>query len=373
MNDDRRNRTIRVAHLLNPIKLYGKEKWLLAFLKHIDRERIHSIVILIERDPSLQLAEALAAEGIQSFLVRVPGRFSWKGVLEIAAILERESIDILHSHDSKADVFAFAVKCKTGARIVSTPHGWSNERDVKLQFYQLLDKQALRFFDRVSPLSSRITQCLPFRNPKKVVLIRNFIDLSTLPPPGAFDEKLVSFMGRLTPLKRVEDAIEALRFVDDREIRLQVIGDGYRRPSLERLADRFGLRERVSFLGFRADALDLLNRSATLVVPSLTEGISRVAMEAMALGKPVIGTDIPGNRELIRHGETGIIVPVRRPAAIAAAMRELLGDQARYQSISRAAKDYIEANHSAARAVKRYEELYEEMMSVGARPDPARS
>jgi glycosyltransferase involved in cell wall biosynthesis len=237
---------------------------------------------------------------------------------------------------------------------------------MKLQMYQILDKQALRFFDRVVPLSSQIVKSLPFRNPKKVVLIKNFIDLSTLPPPAPFDGRLVSFIGRLTPLKRMEDAIEALRFVNDREIRLQIIGDGRLRQPLEGLVERLGLDDRVSFLGFRADALDLLNGSAALVVPSLTEGISRVAMEAMALGKPVIGTDIPGNRELIKHGETGLIVPVRNPEAIAAAMGELLGDQARYQSISRSAKDFIEANHSAARAVKRYEELYGGLMSADA-------
>jgi len=298
--------------------------------------------------------------------VRVAGKFSWKGVHEIAAILRRESIDILHSHDSKADVFAFAVKCRTGARIVSTPHGWSNERDMKLRMYQILDKQALRFFDRVVPLSSQIVKSLPFRNPRKVVLIKNFIDLSALPPPAPFDGKLVSFIGRLTPLKRVEDAIEALRFVSDKEIRLQIIGDGRLRQPLEGLVERLGLGDRVSFLGFRADALDLLNGSAALVVLSLTEGTSRVAMEAMALGKPVIGTDIPGNRALIRHGETGILVPVRNPAAIAAALGELLRDRERYQSISRAAKDYIEANHSAAGAARRYEELYEELMSADA-------
>ena len=355
-------RPIRVAHLINPIKLYGKEKWLLGLLRHVDRERFPSIVIVIERTSNLELIDALRVQKVPTFFVPVPGKFSMRGVREIADIVERESIDILHAHDSKADIFALAVKRRIGVRLVATPHGWSNEWDVKLRFYQAVDKLALRFFDRVVPISPQGVRSLPFRDPKRTVLIGSFIDTSILPPPGPFDAKLVSFIGRLTPLKRVEDAIEALRFIDDREIRLQIVGDGRLRRPLEELARRLGVDDRVAFLGFRKDALALLGGSAALVILSLTEGTSRVAMEAMALGKPVIGTDIPGNRELIEDGKTGILVPVKSPRAIAAAIVALLGDRERYDSLSRAAKASIEANRSVTTAARRYEALYEDLM-----------
>ena len=107
----------------------------------------------------------------------------------------------------------------------------------------------------------------------------------------------------------------------------------------------------------------LLSGSAALVLPSTTEGISRVAMEAMAMGKPVIGTDIPGNRELIDDGRNGIMVPMKDPKAIAGAIDRLLRDGDLYNSMSNQAKDHIRKNHSAERAAREYEKLYEKLTS----------
>jgi glycosyltransferase involved in cell wall biosynthesis len=200
----------------------------------------------------------------------------------------------------------------------------------------------------------------------RMTLIPNFVDLSDLPVPNDRDPKLFSFVGRLVALKRVEDAVRALRLTEDGGITLQIVGDGPLRRGLERLVETTGLSRRVSFLGFRDDALPLLARSAALVLPSLTEGISRVSMEAMALGRPVIATDIPGNRELIENGVTGFLVPVRNPGAIARCMDTLAADRAIYDAISRSAAEYIVRHRSAAVIVGEYERLYERVMTRGA-------
>ena len=113
------------------------------------------------------------------------------------------------------------------------------------------------------------------------------------------------------------------------------------------------------------DAIKLLNQSAVLVVPSQTEGVSRVAMEAMTLGIPVIGSDIPGNRRLIEDGKNGIIVPVKNPTAIAEAIDRILSDEEHYKSMSDEAKEFIAKNHSASALVHEYERLYEELMLTG--------
>ena len=150
-----------------------------------------------------------------------------------------------------------------------------------------------------------------------------------------------------------------------REIRLQIIGDGPLMTNLVDQTGRLGISDRVRFLGFREDALELLSRSSTLVLPSITEGTPRTGMEAMAMGIPVIGSDIPGIRSIVRHEETGLIVPVKDPDAIARQLDRLLGDADLYQKISRNAAAHIRENHSARTAATKYGELYEKLIVPG--------
>jgi glycosyltransferase involved in cell wall biosynthesis len=92
----------------------------------------------------------------------------------------------------------------------------------------------------------------------------------------------------------------------------------------------------------------------------------------MAMGIPVIGSDIPGLRSIVRHDETGILVPVKDPEAIAGQLDRLLGDPALYQKISRNAAAYIRDNHSARAAAVKYGELYESLIMSGSREGGAR-
>jgi glycosyltransferase involved in cell wall biosynthesis len=291
---------------------------------------------------------------------RHTGRFDPRLVGEITRILGETGTTILHTHDYKSDIVGLAVR-RRRVILLGTPHGWSNAPDIKLRLYQLLDRLALRRFDHVAPLSARLDESLRGIAPERRTLIPNFVDLSRLPEPAGHDGAAFCYVGRLAWLKRIEDAVTALRYVKDDRIRLEIVGDGPERRRLERCAGEAGVGDRVTFHGFRNDALSVVNGSAALVLPSLTEGVSRIAMEAMALERPVIGSDIPGIREVVENGVTGILVPVRSPRAIAEAMDLLAGDPAGRASMGRAARRYIERERSAAAIVPRYENLYERL------------
>jgi glycosyltransferase involved in cell wall biosynthesis len=353
--------TLRITHLISPLKLYGKEKWLLALLRHIDRDRYLCSVVMLTDEEHPALSHELEKEGIEFSLVRCKKISLHDIIAAVAEIATERRIDIIHTHDYRADILGFFSARRARTSIVSTPHGWSNAPDLKLQMYQAFNKLLLPFFDRVVPLSPTLHRRLKRYCRRNTRMIRNFIDISALPEPRVGDKGLISFVGRLTWLKRVRDTISALRFTRDASVRLQIIGDGPLNEELRRYAARLNLDDRVTFLGFRDDALDLLNRSAALVLPSLTEGISRVAMEAMALGKPVIGTDIPGIRILVDDGRTGMLVPRKDPRAIARAIDTLLYDEALYSAMGGAARDFILRTHAAEVVVREYEELYREM------------
>lgn len=350
---------MNIAHLICPMKLYGKEKWLLALLKHIDRTRYPSIVIPLIDEDSFPLADMLNQYGIEFHTIRISGKYSFRKAKEIADLVEKKRIDILHTHDYKSDILGLVTKSKLSVKVISTPHGWSNEMDVKLQLYQMLDRLALGLFDHVAPLSLHIEKSLVFTRNRQRTLIVNFIDIVGISVVEVKDEKLFSYVGRLTPLKRVVDVIHAITHTNDKEIRLQIIGDGPQSDDLKRLVSKLGVQDRVLFLGFRNDALDLLGRSAALVLPSLTEGTSRIVMEAMAMGKPVIGTDVQGINTLIEQNKTGLLVSVKDPRSIARAMDRLATDKTLSHSLGSAARDHILENHSAEVVVKKYEKLYD--------------
>ncbi len=355
-------KALHIAHLISPLGLYGKEKWLLALLRHIERSEFQCSVVMISDEERPLLCGQLEGDGIVYSVVPFRPLSFHTCIRDISAVVTRHGADIIHTHDYRADILGYFAAGKAGARIVSTPHGWSNAPDVKLQAYQMFDKLLLPFFDRVVPLSPRLHKDMKWYCKGNLRMISNFVDLSSLPTPRTSASPSVSFVGRLVRLKRIQDAITALRYTQNTSIRLQIIGDGPCRGRLEELAARLDLGDRVAFLGFREDALDLLNESAALVLPSLTEGISRVAMEAMALGKPVVGTDIPGIRILIEDGKTGMLVPKKAPRALAHALDTLLSDQDFYRAMGQSAREFILREHEAGTAVRKYEELYRDMV-----------
>lgn len=358
---------MKIAHLICPQKLYGKEKWLLALLRHIDRSKCDSMVIPLVEGDAFSLAAMLRERGISYYPVVSSGKFSFRAIRAIADLVKSQGVDILHSHDYKSDLFALASRRLARVKLMSTPHGWSNERDAKLHLYQFLDQLALGMFDHVVPLSSHIDRGLVFVGGAKKTLIRNFVDVGDIPVAETTERKLVSYVGRLTPLKRVDDIIEALVYTRDPAIKLQVIGDGSQLGELTRLAERLGVAERVSFAGFRENALQLLAASNALVLASLTEGTSRILMEAMAMGKPVIGTDVCGINNLIEHEVTGILVPIKNPRAISRAIDRIVADETFARMIGSAARQSIMQNRSAAVLAKEYERLYERVYNAARR------
>lgn len=151
----------------------------------------------------------------------------------------------------------------------------------------------------------------------------------TARPVPADPDKLV-VVGTLHPVKGQQIAIEAVALLRDERpaLRLWVVGEGEVRwtTELHRLVERRGLTGRVVFVGPLDDPADVVLGSALALVPSLTEAYGRVTLEALHLGVPVVGTDVGGTAEILRHGG-GLLVPPDDADALAGAIRKLLDDE----------------------------------------------
>ena len=180
------------------------------------------------------------------------------------------------------------------------------------------------------------------------------------------DAKLVMFVGRLAPQKRVPDllwAMQLLRQADPRAY-LVIVGDGPLRASLEQYAREVEVLSHVRFLGHRPDAASLLHHADVVWLASEFEGMSNSLMEAMACGRPIVASAIPPNQELIQHGVHGYLVNLGDTAGFAQFTLKLLNDSDLAARLGTAARDWVDTELSLRRMVERHIEMYRELTAA---------
>jgi glycosyltransferase involved in cell wall biosynthesis len=191
------------------------------------------------------------------------------------------------------------------------------------------------------------------------------VDRATLGvTPG---EKLVLWTGRLDPVKGFEEMLAACRKVARTlPFKLVMVGDGPYRPTVERLIGENGLRGRVVLLGQRADVPSLLRTADVFVFCSRTEGLPNSVLEAMAAGLPIVATDVPGNRDLIRDGETGLLVQRESAESIAQGVQSLLVDRDRATALGRCAQLWAIERMDIKVWARRWARLYREVLTFNS-------
>ena len=196
---------------------------------------------------------------------------------------------------------------------------------------------------------------------EKLLVIPNAIDVEHFPiasiAPGA-PPYAIGFLGRLDPIKRVPDLLETVRLLDGM-VRLEIFGEGEDRPRIERTIDRLGLRNSVTLHGAIARPQLALSQLQLIALPSEAEGLPMVLLEAMASGVPVVATDVPGIRDVVRNGRNGLLVVPGSPAALAGAIRRILEDPWLKKSLIDAARQDVVQRFGWPAVIRRYVELLE--------------
>lgn len=184
---------------------------------------------------------------------------------------------------------------------------------------------------------------------------------------------VVLCVAELNANKNQKQLIEALHHLGDQasDIHLAFAGTGPFEQTLIELATRLEVRDQVHFLGFRRDIPDLLQACDVAALVSYREGLPRAIMEAMAAGKPVIGTHIRGIRDLIEHESTGMLVPVDDIAATAKALVQLRADAALTAAMGKANKDRI-IRYGLPAVLREMDSIYiEALKEPGIKPFPS--
>jgi glycosyltransferase involved in cell wall biosynthesis len=367
---------IRVLHLGSPTGLYGAERWILALVRHLPPSRVASFVAVIKDAPELQapLCAHASRYGLRTLVVESFGKFSFSAIPKLRRFILDNEIEVLHTHGYKSDILGCLAACGTQCKRLTTPHGWSLNAGVKLQLYEALDRLCFYLMDCVAPLSGDLHVGLA-RMPgmrQKLHLIENGMDLSELDIPTepphllqqwrAEGDIVIGYVGQLIRRKRIDTLIQAFQQIDVAPKRLCIIGDGPQRAELEQLAAAVGGRERITFLGYRDDRIALLKGLDLFVLPSELEGIPRCLMEAMAVGVPVITSDIPGCRDLVEQEVTGLLFRSGDASELARQMIRLIKDERLRGKIANQGRQLMRETRSAATMAQSYLELYEKLL-----------
>lgn len=181
-------------------------------------------------------------------------------------------------------------------------------------------------------------------------------------------EKIVSYVGKLVPRKGVDTLIEAMGILAGRDTPtplLVVAGIGELRESMEARAAELGIAGRVRFLGkLPHDDVPLAMAAGDVfVLPSLSEGLPTVVCEAMSCGRPVVATAVDGTPEIVRDGETGFLVPPKDPAALAAALAQVLDDPALAARMSYRADVIAAERYTWDANARDMERIYSELLA----------
>jgi glycosyltransferase involved in cell wall biosynthesis len=300
--------------------------------------------------------------------------------------LRRHRIQVVHAFGFYANVFAIPA-----ARIARVPVVVASIRDTGdhlTPFQRRLQKWACSWADQVLVNATAVQDVLVGQgyDPSRIGIIHNGIDVARFRrpsgdranvatwglglPPGA---PVVAAFARLNRLKGIEYFLEAAAIVAKpfENVRFLIVGDSISqtyREELEALATRLGIRSRVVFAGFRSDVPELLAGVTVSVLPSLSEGLSNVVLEAMAAGVPMVATAVGGTPEMIEDDVTGVLVPPKDAYTMAIAIGTLLGDPAKAHAMGEAARRSVTARFSLVATVLRTEELYERLLRRATMP-----
>ncbi len=186
------------------------------------------------------------------------------------------------------------------------------------------------------------------------------------PVPAMGGEGVMMYVGRLDWFKRVHLLVLAWPQVRQTcpTARLIVVGKGEQATDLRDLVTALGLEESVTFIDWldHAQLATLYRQAAGVCLPSVSEGLSKVLLEAMSVGTPVLASDIPANRELLADGRYGYLTPAATPAAWAEAMLAVLSEPTTAQAQARAAQAVVEERYRWSHVAGRLDEVYRQVL-----------
>lgn len=324
----------------------GAERHLLNVLKNLERSLFRPYVCCLDKYG--EFVPPIEKMGIEVSDLSVKSLYSphaVRGLIKLVYYLRNNRIQIVHNLLFKSIVIGTLAARIAGVAVIINSRrdmGWAlNSRQ------RFLLNLTNRCTDKIIAVCEAVKKrSLEVENisEEKIAVIYNGIDTNDFSPQPSLktnalrskfkipaNSRVVGTITHLTKVKGNEYLVRAAPLVLKRfpHTRFLIVGDGDQKHALSSLAVKIGVKDRLIFTGQRNDITDILGLMHIYVCPSFSEGMSNSILEAMAMGKPVIATDVGGNRELVENGRNGLLVRPKNEFALARSMIELISQPER--------------------------------------------
>jgi sugar transferase (PEP-CTERM/EpsH1 system associated) len=360
----------KIIYIVYSLGIGGAEIMIRDLVKGLDRENYEPYVCtfsnggILEKDFKEMGVQVLVVEKGEGNDFRLPAKLAWA--------LKKMHIDIVHTHNTSVWLYGGIAKCL--ARIpflVHTEHSNIPKNKKKL----ILAKRGLsKLTDQVITVCNDVARFMcevEKIDNTKIKVIYNGIRMDYFGASkdkynkrkelGISDEDVVmGIVARLVPAKDHKLLLQAIKLLkDELRFRLLIVGDGELYENLRGLSRSLEIDDKVVFMGARRDIRELLGAMDLFVLSSKSEGCSITLLEAMASELPVVATRVGGNSEIVRHNETGLLVPHGDPVELAQAIFYMFSNPERMRKFGKEGRERALKQFSAETMVKNYSEVYE--------------
>ena len=358
---------MRVLHVIDSLIQAGAEALVKDMVPRMRSAGVEvSVAVLKELDSPFE--KELRVNNIRFLPTARGGIYSPMHVLSLRRHIPK--FDIIQTYLFPAQLFTPLAALLAGSSVPVVLSEQTTHHRRKKMWLHPLENWMYSRYTAVACASEGIASSLKAWIPNvsnKICVIPNGIDIPTFEraTPGSRASEGISsdscallYVASLQPRKDHINLLRAMTRISDAD--LMLVGDGELRAQLEHLADTLGISQRVHFLGRRRDVPQLLKLADIYVHPPAVEGFGIAAAEAMAAGKPIVATNVPGLAQVV--GDAGVLVPPGDPVILAKEVRNLMDSPDRRLQLSRAAVERGR-QFSIEKTVAAYIDLYNSVLS----------
>jgi glycosyltransferase involved in cell wall biosynthesis len=319
----------------NSIQMFaGGEIWMLSTMQEL-RNRGHEITLLCR--PNTELARRAQALNFNLFQLPIRGDFDPVTIFQIYKWLKNHETDIILTNmDKELRLCGMAAKFVKPRPVVISRRGIDYPLKNKIHYRFSYNTLADFIVANSKSTKQALLKNAPWLNPDRIQVIYNGVNPEKYQPENtgnlrsefniAPNAPLIGFVGQLDERKGLDNLFPAFKKITQAipDAVLLIVGTGVLQQRIETFIVQNRLERNIRLAGFRNDIPNIMRTIDLLVLPSWWEGFGIVIIEAMAAGKPVITTNVSSMPEIVIHGQTGLVVPVKDDAELYQAMLELV-------------------------------------------------
>lgn len=367
---------LKITYILTRSDVIGGASVHLLDLAHGAQRAGHDVTILVGGDGIF--FESAKGRGLSCFSLKYMKReievaSDFLGFFEIRRFIKKLRPDIVHVHSSKAGALG-RLACKSlSVPVIFTAHGWAFTEGVserRRKIYTFIERYMAQISDKIITVSEydrRLALARGVGSEKGIVTIHNGMPLLPKKQRGndcSKDEDAVFLImvARFDEPKDQRALVKALAPLKELKWKLELVGGGPLLEETRQVAEKLGLKDRVTFSGFCNDVAKRLERADIFVLISHWEGLPLTILEAMRAGLPVVASDVGGVSETIVNSETGFLVPRGNEQALTNALSYLIGSKRARETMGERGRCKFERCFTFEMMLKRTFDIYAEVL-----------